>query len=179
MSYRGFDLDYPDIERAKVFVRDLVGFEQQGSMPRLIVMRLGNDRTSGLEPGKISPRAAIADNDFALGLIVEAVSKSRFWPKTAIFVVEDDAQDGLDHVDSRRVPAFVISPYARRDAIDSTMYNTTSVLRTIELILGLHPMTHFDAGARPMFTAFTPKPDNKIYNAENPRISLDERNPRP
>jgi hypothetical protein len=178
MSYRGFDLDYPDIERAKVFVRDLAGFEQQGSMPRLIVMRLGNDRTSGLEPGKISPRSAVADNDFALGLIVAAVSKSRFWPKTAIFVLEDDAQDGLDHVDSRRAPAFVISPYARRESVDSTMYNTTSMLRTIELILGLRPMTHFDAGARPMVAAFTDKPDIKIYTVENPRIPLDERNPR-
>jgi hypothetical protein len=178
MSYRGIDLDYPDIERAKVFVRDLAGFEQQGTMPRLIVMRLGNDRTSGLEPGKISPRSAIADNDVALGLIVEAVSKSRFWTKTAIFIVEDDAQGGLDHIDSRRAPAFVISPYARRESIDSTMYNTTSMLRTIELLLGLRPMTHFDGGARPMFAAFTAKPDSKIYTVENPRIPLDERNPR-
>ena len=178
MNYRGFDLDYPDIERAKVFAQDLAGFEQHGAMPRLIVMRLGNDRTSGSEPGKISPRAAIADNDFALGFIVEAVSKSRFWPRTAIFVLEDDAQGGSDHADSRRAPAFVISPYVRRESIDSTAYNTTSMLRTIELILGLYPMTHFDAGARPMFAALTAKPDNKIYHAETPRISLDERNPR-
>ena len=85
-------------------------------------------------------------------MIVEAVSKSKFWPATAIFVLEDDAQDGADHVDSHRSPAFILSPYTRRNGfIDSTMYNTTSMLRTMELILGLRPMTHFDAAARPMW----------------------------
>jgi hypothetical protein len=108
---------------------------------------------------------------------VEAISKSRFWSATAIFVLEDDAQNGADHVDSHRSPAFVISPYARRRAVDSTMYNTTSMLRTMELILGLRPMTHFDAGARPMAGAFQPKPDLRPYTAESPRYSLDERNP--
>ncbi len=177
MYYRAFDPDYPDVERAKVFLRELVQFEQQGTMPRLIFMRLGNDRTSGAAPGKIAPRAAMADNDLALGIVVEAVSKSRFWPRTAIFVTEDDAQNGPDHIDSHRSPAFVISPYTRRESIDSTMYNTTSMLRTMELILGLKPMTHFDAAARPMFAAFSNKPDNKAYDAERARISLEDRNP--
>jgi DNA-binding beta-propeller fold protein YncE len=177
LRYRAFDLEYPDVERAKVFLADLAQFEQQGSMPKLILMRLGNDHTSGVAPGKIAPRSAVADNDFALGTIVEAVSKSRFWPNTVIFVLEDDAQNGPDHVDSHRSPAFVISPYTRRAVVDSTMYNTTSMLRTMELILGLRPMTHFDAGARVMSAAFSSKPDARPYTAEKPRVPLDERNP--
>ena len=177
MGFRGFDLDYLDIDRAKVFIEDLKKFEASGTMPKLIFLRIGNDHTSGLAAGKYTPKAAMADNDWALGQIVEAVSKSRFWPKTAIFVLEDDAQNGPDHVDSHRSPAFVISPYTRRGIIDSTMYNTTSILRTMELILGLRPMTQFDAAARPMWNAFSPKPDPKPYTAIKPRHPLDERNP--
>ena len=175
--YRGFDLDYPDIERVKVFLRDLEEFEKSGRMPRFILVRLGNDHTSGTAAGKIAPLSAMADNDYALGMLVEAVSKSRFWPTTAMFVLEDDAQNGPDHVDSHRSPAFLISPFVRRHTVDSTMYNTTSMLRTMELILGLHPMTHFDAGARPMFASFHMQADTSPYVAEKPRIALDERNP--
>jgi DNA-binding beta-propeller fold protein YncE len=175
--YRAFDLEYPDVERAKVFIKDLASFEASGQMPRLVVMRLGNDHTSGTTPGRISPLAAMADNDWALGQVVEALSKSRFWSSTAIFVVEDDAQNGPDHVDSHRSPAFVLSPYTRRSIIDSTMYNQASVLRTMELILGLRPMTHYDAGARPMSAAFSTKPDPRPYQAVKPQQSLDERNP--
>jgi len=94
-------------------------------------MRLGNDHTSGTSAGKIAPLSSLADNDYALGLLVESVSKSQFWADTAIFVLEDDGQNGADHVDSHRSPAFVISPYTRRGVVDSTMYNTTSVLRTM------------------------------------------------
>lgn len=177
LRFRGFDLDYPDVERARVFLEDLAEFERTGSMPQLILMRLGNDHTAGLAAGRISPRSAVADNDYALGLIVEALTRSRFWAKMAIFVLEDDAQNGADHVDSHRSPAFVISPYVRRRVVDSTMYNTTSMLRTIELILGLRPMTHFDAAARPMYTVFQSNPDLRPYTAEKPRIPLDERNP--
>ncbi|HOK48475.1 MAG TPA: alkaline phosphatase family protein, partial [Bryobacteraceae bacterium] len=155
---------------------DLREFEKTGNMPQLILMRLGNDHTSGTEAGKPTPLAAMADNDAALGMVVEAVSKSRFWRDTAIFVLEDDAQNGPDHVDSHRSPAFVISPYVKRGKVDSTMYNTTSMLRTIELILGLRPMTHFDAAARPMASVFQNTPDLTPYTAEQPRINLDDRN---
>jgi phosphoesterase family protein len=110
-------------------------------------------------------------------MIVEGVTKSSFWPKTAIFVLQDDAQNGADHVDSHRSPAFVISPFVRRGIVDGTMYNTTSMLRTIELILGLQPMTHFDAGARPMAAMFQTTPDLKPYAAAPPKIALNERNP--
>ena len=175
--YRGFDLDYPDVDRARVFLRELAEYEKTGQMPRLIFVRLGNDHTSGTAPGKISPIAAVADNDYAVGMIVEGISKSRFWPRTAIFVLEDDAQNGPDHVDSHRSPAFVISPYVKKGRVDSSLYNTTSMLRTMELILGLRPMTQFDAGARAMNGLFQDTPAAASYSAEKPRVSLDDRNP--
>src|SRR5204863_1416469 len=175
--FRGWDLEYPDVERAKVFLAELAEYEKSGNMPRLIVMRLGNDHTSGTAAGKIAPLSSAADNDYALGMIVEGVSKSRFWGSTAIFVLEDDAQNGPDHVDSHRSPAFVISPWVKHHVVDGSMYNTTSILRTMEHLLGMRPMTHFDAGARVMTAAFSDRPDPATYVAEKPRIALDERNP--
>ncbi|MEK7406632.1 MAG: bifunctional YncE family protein/alkaline phosphatase family protein [Acidobacteriota bacterium] len=160
LYFRGADANYPDVERAKVFLKDLAEFEKTGQMPRLILMRLGNEHTM--------EAPAAADNDQALGLIVEALTRSQFWPATAIFVAEGGAQNGPDHVDWRRSPAFVISPYARRRTVDSTMYNTTAMLRTMELILGLRPMTHFDAGARPMASVFQPGADRRPYTAVQP-----------
>ncbi|MBC7925508.1 MAG: hypothetical protein H7039_07605, partial [Bryobacteraceae bacterium] len=177
LKFRSFDMDYPDVDRIKVFREDLAEFEKTGEMPRLMFVRIGNDHTSGLAAGKISPLSAVADNDYALGLLVESLSKSKFWPSTAIFVLEDDAQSGPDHIDSHRSPAYVISPYTRRGIIDSSMYNTTSILRTMELILGMRPMTHFDAGARPMWAAFSTKPNNTSWTALKPTYSLEERNP--
>jgi len=177
MKYRSFDLDYPDVKRAQTFLDDLTQFEAANQMPKLIFLRLGNDHTSATAPGKIAPLSAFADNDYALGMIVEGVSRSKFWGSTAIFVLEDDAQSGPDHVDSHRSPTYLISPYTRTGAIDSRMYNTTSVLRTMELILHLRPMTHFDAGARPMNGTFSQQASSAPYQAEKPRISLEERNP--
>jgi len=177
LKYRSFDTDYPDVKRAQTFLDDLAQFQGANQMPKLIFMRLGNDHTSGTAPGKIAPLSAFADNDYALGMIVEGVSRSNFWGSTAIFVLEDDAQNGPDHVDSHRSPAFLISPYTHTGAIDSNMYNTASVLRTMELILHLRPMTHFDAGARPMLAAFSQQAAPRPYQAEKPRISLEERNP--
>lgn len=177
MKYRAFDMEYPDVERAKVFVNDLKEWDKAGAMPRLTLLHLGNDHTWGNVAGKLSPRSMMADNDWALGTIVEAVSKSQFWPGTAIFVIEDDAQGGSDHVDSHRSVALVISPYTRRGVIDTNMYTTMSVLRTMELILGLRPMTIFDAAARPMWAAFGDKADPTPFNAVKPEYRLDERNP--
>jgi DNA-binding beta-propeller fold protein YncE len=175
--FPGFDLTISDVERAKVFLHEFSEYEKSGNMPELIVMRLPNDHTSGTKPAALAPLSMAADNDYALGMIVEAVSKSKFWTSTAIFVVEDDAQNGPDHVDSHRSPAFVISSYVKRHLVDSTMYNTASVLRTMEFLLGVKPMTHFDAGARPMTPVFQPMPDATPYTAEKPRISLTSRNP--
>ncbi|WP_406695944.1 alkaline phosphatase family protein [Singulisphaera sp. Ch08] len=149
-KYRGYDLDYPDQKRADRFLEELAEFEKAGEMPRLIVLRLPNDHTSGTAPGKPTVTAMVADNDLALGRVVEGLSRSKFWPKLAIFVVEDDAQNGSDHVDAHRTVALAISPYVKRKSVDSTMYSTSSMLRTIELILGLDPMSQFDASSRPM-----------------------------
>ena len=137
--YRNFDLNYSDRSRAEQWLREFREFEKKGNLPQLQIVRLPNDHTSGTRPGAWTPRAMVADNDLALGRIVEAVTRSRYWKETAIFVLEADAQNGPDHVDSHRLIALVISPYARRGAVDSTMYSTVSVLRTIELILGLPP----------------------------------------
>jgi DNA-binding beta-propeller fold protein YncE len=152
--FRGADPDYPDADRAKVFLADLAEMEKDGQMPRLMLMRLAG---------------RVPDNDYALGLIVEACSNSRFWPQMAIFVLEASAHAAADHVDAHRSPAFILSPYSRMGTADSTLYNTTSMLRTIELILGLNPMTHLDAAATPMATAFQAEADLTPYTAEKPR----------
>ena len=123
--YRGFDLGYPDLKRAARFIAELKRFEAEGDMPRLQIVRLPNDHTHGATAGWRTPTAYVGDNDLALGQIVEAVSHSKFWPQTAIFVVEDDAQNGPDHVDAHRTTAFVISPYTKHGAVDSTMYSTS------------------------------------------------------
>lgn len=174
--YRGFDLNYLDSKRADRFISELKRFEDEGDMPRLQVVRLPNDHTNGATLGKRTPRAYVAEHDFALGRIIEAISHSKFWPQTAIFIVEDDAQNGADHVDAHRTVAFVISPYVKRGFVDSTMYSTSSMLRTIELILGLQPMSQFDAAATPMVNSFQATPDVRPYTGLPPRIDLEERN---
>ncbi len=170
--YHTFDMNYPDQKRADRFISELNGFEKEGEMPRLQIVRLPNDHTSGASVGKPTPTAYLADNDLALGRVVEAVSKSKFWAQTAIFVVEDDAQNGPDHVDAHRTVAFAISPYIKRGSVDSTMYSTSSMLRTMELILGLRPMSQFDAAALPMFKSFQSRPDLRPYTAMAPQSDL-------
>ena len=162
-GFRSFDMNYPDQKRADRFLEELAGFEKSGEMPRLIVLRLPNDHTSGTKPGSPTVMACLADNDLALGRVVEGLSKSRFWKHLAVFVVEDDAQNGSDHVDAHRTVALAVSPYTRRRSVDSTMYSTSSMLRTVELCLGLDPMSQFDAAARPMANAFTGTPDFTPY----------------
>jgi hypothetical protein len=125
----------------------------------------------------LTPFAFNADNDYGVGLLVDAVSHSKLWASTAIFVIEDDAQNGPDHVDSHRAPVWVISPYTRRGIVDSDMYNQASILRTMELALGLRPMTQFDAAARPMFESFSKTPDTTPFSAITPKVSLTEKNP--
>jgi DNA-binding beta-propeller fold protein YncE len=174
--YHVFDTGYPDVKRAERFIAELKRFESEGEMPRLQIVRLPNDHTAGAVLGSLTPTALVADNDLGLGMVVEAVSHSRFWSQTAIFVLEDDAQNGPDHVDAHRSPAFVISPYTRRAAVDSTMYSTSSLLRTMELILGLKPMTQFDAAATPMFNAFQPAPDLRPYDSAPANVDLKSRN---
>ncbi len=174
--FRGWDLNYPDVKRAERFIEELHRFERDGGFPSLTILRLPNDHTSGTRFGAPTPRAQVADNDLALGMVVEAVSKSKFWKDTAIFVIEDDAQNGPDHVDAHRSVALVISPYTKQKHVDSTMYSTSSMLRTMELILGLKPMSQFDAAAQPMYQSFQAKPDLTVYEHVVPAVDLQERN---
>jgi hypothetical protein len=175
--FRSYDLDYPDVKRAERFIAELKRFEAEGEMPRLLILRLPNDHTHGLSAGKPTPTAMVADNDLALGMVVEALSHSKFWPQLAIFVVEDDAQNGPDHVDAHRTVALVISPYCRRQTVDSSMYSTASMLRTMELILGLEPMSQFDAAARPMYGSFQAEPDLTPYVHRPANVDLTAVNP--
>jgi YVTN family beta-propeller protein len=176
-TFIGFPGKVTDVYRAGEFIRELEEFERDGDLPNFMIMLLPNDHTVGTRPGYPTPRAAVADNDLAVGRIVEAVSKSKFWPETAIFVVEDDPQAGVDHVDGRRTVALCISPYTKRGEVISTHYNQNSMLRTMELILGLPPMTQLDLAAIPMVDCFTETPDLTPYTALPNRIPLDELNP--
>jgi len=175
-SFAPFNLDVPDNDRVDVWLDEFRQFEKNGQLPRLNIVRLGNDHTLGTRPGALTPRAMVAENDRAVGRLVDAISHSAYWKETAIFVVEDDAQNGPDHVDSHRSVALVISPFAKRDALDSTMYSTSAVLRTMELILGLPPMSQYDAAATPMYNAFQSTPDLAPFAALPARARLDERN---
>jgi YVTN family beta-propeller protein len=166
------DYDYVDI-----FIQEFRQFEQTDSLPRFMVMALSENHTRGATPGAFTPKACVASNDVGLGKIVDAISHSKYWKEFAIFVVEDDAQNGPDHVDAHRSVMLAISPYTRRRHLDSTFYTTTSVLRTMELILGLPPMSQYDAGATPLYAAFTNKPDLTPYTALPARIDLQAKNP--
>jgi hypothetical protein len=175
-KFRSYDLDYPDQKRADRFIEELKRFEKEGGMPQLSILRLPNDHTSGTRVGKPTPTAYLADNDLALGRVVEAVSQSKFWKETALFVIEDDAQNGPDHVDAHRTVSLVISPYTKRRYVDSTLYSTSSLLRTMELILGLKPMSQFDAAALPMYASFQPKADLTQYKHVVPAVDRNEKN---
>ena len=175
-SYPPFDLSVPDATRADIWLEEFRRFEREGHLPQLSILRLGGDHTSGTSPGTPTPRAMVAENDLALGRIVEAISHSRYWKDSAILVIEDDAQNGPDHIDAHRSVLLSISPFARRHSVDRTLYTTSSVLRTIELVFGLPPMSQYDAAAAPMYNAFQPTPDTAPYTHLPARIALDERN---
>jgi YVTN family beta-propeller protein len=175
----GWDLNIPDIFRASQFIKSLKQFEAADKMPNLTIIWLPNDHTSATKTNFPTPRAMVADNDLAFGQIVEAVSHSKFWTNTCIFAVEDDPQNGWDHVSGYRTTAYVISPFTKRGATVSTQYNQTSLLRTMELMLGLPPMNQMDATATPMFDCFTNVPDFTAYDAVTNKIALDEMNPPP
>jgi DNA-binding beta-propeller fold protein YncE len=175
-AYPPFDLGVPDQQRADIWLEEFRQFERDGNLPRLSIIRLGNDHTNGTSPNSPTPRAMVADNDLALGRIVEAITRSRYWKESAIFVLEDDAQNGPDHVDAHRSVLLAASPFSRRRVLDSTLYTTCSVLRTIELVLGLPPMSQYDAAATPMYAAFQPATDSAPFTHRAARIPLDEKN---
>jgi sugar lactone lactonase YvrE len=175
-TYPSWDLSIPDQRRADAWIAELQAYVRKGQMPALEILHLPNDHTSGARPGMPTPRAAMADNDLALGRIVEALSRSPFWKDTAVFVVEDDAQNGPDHVDSHRAPLLVVSPYSRPGVV-RRFANTTDVVATIEEILGLGTLSQFDTFGRPLRGIFAAAPDLAPYRALVPRQPLDETNP--
>jgi YVTN family beta-propeller protein len=175
----GWDMDIPDVFRAAQFIKELREYERKGDFPNLIIICLPDDHTSGTKAGSPTPAAQVADNDLAFGQIVEAISHSPFWPKTCIIAIEDDPQNGWDHVSGFRTTAYVISPYTKRNAVVSTQYNQTSILRSIELILGLPPMNQIDATATAMIDCFTDTPDFTPYVVEPANVPLDQMNPEP
>jgi YVTN family beta-propeller protein len=175
-SFAGWDLNITDGKRVDTWLQEFRQFEANGDLPQLSIIRLPNDHTAGTRPGSRTPRAMLADNDLALGRLVEAISGSVYWKDSAVFVLEDDAQAGADHVDSHRSVLLVASPFAKRGFVDHTFYTTSGVLRTIELILGLPPMSHYDAAATPMFNGFIGTPSLPGYRRLEARVPLDERN---
>ena len=176
-NFPSYSTNIPDVVRAQIFAKDLKKWEAEGKMPNFVVLQLPSNHTNGTNPGRHTPKAMVADNDLALGQIVEGLSKSPFWKKMAIFVVEDDAQNGVDHVDGHRTVALAISPYTRRGHVDSTFYAQQSILKTIELILGLPTLSLFDLIANDMRASFTDTPDFTTYQSVEPKQSLYEMNP--
>jgi YVTN family beta-propeller protein len=176
-GYPGFPLIAPDVYRAQLFTEQLESFERDNEMPNLVYVFLPANHSVGATPGFPTPRAMVADNDLALGHIVQAVSKSKFWKETCIFVVEDDPQFGFDHVDGHRSVLQVISPYTKRGHVDSLNYNQTGVVKTIELILGLPPMNQLDLSARPLRGCFQDRPHLRPFAAVPNTVPLDEMNP--
>ncbi len=181
IDYLGFGAR--DTDNVKVFLREFDGFEAAFDsadpakrLPNFTVMSMGEDHTRGATPGAFTPTAMVANNDWALAQLIDRVSHSKYWAQTAIFVVEDDAQDGADHVDARRTVALAISPYSRLRKVDSTLYSTSSMVRSIELLLGLPPMSQFDAAATPLYAAFGDKPDLTPYSAIAPLVDVNAKN---
>ena len=176
-NFVGWDLNVPDVFRASRIIGELKQFEAQGALPNFIIGDLPNDHTSGTNPGAPTPAAQVADNDLAFGQIVAELSHSQFWKDTCIIAVEDDPQSGWDHVSGYRTTAYIISAYTKRHTVISVNYNQTSILRTIELILGLPPMNQMDATATPLTACFTNVPDFTPYDCLTNNIPLDQLNP--
>ena len=173
--YVGWNLDYSDLDRVREWRREFLDFIHNGNLPQLEYIWLPNDHTYGRRPGKLTPASMVAQNDYALGEIVDTISHSPVWRSSAIFVIEDDAQDGPDHVSDQRTTFFLVSPYAR-GGLQPTHYSTVSVLRTIELMLGLPPLSTYDGMAISLHAAFSPVARLAPYSAIPPEISLYNRN---
>ena len=174
--YTGFDLRVPDTTRYQQWKRDFDSLIKANALPRFNTVRFGNDHTEGLRKGSPTPFAHVADNDLAVGKFVEWLSHSPIWEKSVVFIIEDDAQNGPDHVDAHRTTAYVAGGYVKRHFIDHTLYSTTSMERTMELILGLPPMSQYDAAATPMWNCFGENPDPAPFRSSPSNIDLLEKN---
>jgi YVTN family beta-propeller protein len=175
-AYVGWNLSYHDVDREKVWEKDFDSLVAANAVPRFTILYLPNDHTSGLSKGAFTPYAAVADNDLALGKFIEHLSQSPIWKESVVFVTEDDAQNGPDHVDAHRSIALVAGPFVKRHFTDHTMYSTTSMLHTIELILGLQPMSQYDAAATPMWASFMSNYNTLPYIARKSNIDINEKN---
>ena len=174
--YTGYNMTVKDTTRFAQWKRDFDSLIAINAVPQLNTVRFGNDHTEGLRKGRPSPNAHVADNDMAVGMFIEYLRKSSIWNESVVFILEDDAQNGADHVDAHRSPAYVAGGFVKRNFVDHSMYSTSSVLRTIELILGLPPMTQYDAAAMPMWRCFANKSAASDYTAVTPLINLNEKN---
>ena len=175
-GYTGWNMDVRDTTRFGQWTKDFDSLVAINALTKFNTIRFGNDHTEGLKKGRPTPYAHVADNDLAVGMFIDYLSKSSVWKESAVFILEDDAQNGADHVDAHRSTAYVISPYVKRNYVDHTMYSTTSVLRTIELILGMPPMTQYDAAATSMWQSFSAKPDLTSFNHLPANVDLNEKN---
>jgi len=175
-AYRGWNLSYHDIDREKVWEKDFDSLIAAGAVPQFNIIYLPNDHTSGLAKGAYTPYAAVADNDLALGKFMEHLSQSPVWKNCVVFVTEDDAQNGPDHVDAHRSIALVAGPFVKRHYTDHTMYSTSSMLHTMELLLGLSPMSQYDAAAIPMWKSFMQAFNTLPYVAKNSNVDINEKN---
>jgi hypothetical protein len=175
-GYTGYDTGVKDTTRFYQWKRDFDSLLAIGQVPQFNSIRFGNDHTDGLRKGRPTPFAHVADNDLAVGMFIEYLSQSPIWKESAVFIVEDDAQNGPDHVDAHRTTAYLASPYVKRGYVDHTMYSTSSMLRTMELLLGLPPMTQYDAAATPMWNSFTASPNFSSFASLPSNINLNDRN---
>ncbi|PSL32199.1 bifunctional YncE family protein/alkaline phosphatase family protein [Chitinophaga ginsengisoli] len=174
--YTGWDMNTYDTTRFYQWRREFDSLLAIGQVPRFNTVRMGNDHTEGLRKGKRSPLAHVADNDLAVGLFIEYLSKSPIWQESAVFVVEDDAQNGADHVDAHRSTAYVAGGFVKQGYVDHTMYSTTSMLRTMELILGIPPMSQYDAAAMPMWNCFSADARHASFQSVPAQVDLKEKN---
>jgi hypothetical protein len=172
-----------DTANVAVFLREFKDYEKNYDspdpnqrFPNFVVMSMPEDHTKGTAPGAYTPQAMVANNDYAIGQLVDAISHSRYWPNTAIFIIEDDGQDGPDHVDARRTVGLVLSPYVKRGLVDSTLYSTSSMVRSIELLLGMPPMSQYDAAAMPMYASFGTEANATPFDVIHPKIDVDAKN---
>jgi YVTN family beta-propeller protein len=177
-AFAPYSLAVRDTVRFRQWKKDFDSLIAINAVPKFNTIRMGNDHTEGMRAGSLTPFSHVADNDLALGMLVDHLSKSNIWKESVVFILEDDAQNGPDHVDAHRSPAYLVGPYVKRNYVDNTMYTTSGMLRTMELILGIPPMTQFDAAATPMWRSFTSQPDTKGFQYLPANINLNDRNPK-
>jgi YVTN family beta-propeller protein len=175
-TFPSYDLSIRDTTRFQIWRKDFLALLKAGNVPQFNTVRFGNDHTEGIRLGRPTPYAHVADNDLAVGMFIETLAQSPIWNESVVFILEDDAQNGADHVDAHRSPAYVAGGFIKKNFVDHTLYTTTSMLRTMELILGMEPMTQYDAAATPMWKCFDSEAKPSSFKAIVPQVDLNEKN---